>query len=69
MTGRLANPNRATYLALEADGRLTPDELWESTGFARCDDCGYLMRTPTLVTLPSHRCTERQAARRTRKIA
>lgn len=60
---RLTNPNRAAYLALEPAG-LTPDELWECTGCARCDDCGYLMRTLTLVTLPDHRCSRRQAMHR-----
>lgn len=56
-------PNRTAFLELEG-GDLTADELWAITGFARCDDCGYLMRTQTLVTLPEHRCTQRQALRR-----
>ena len=55
--------NRAAFLELEATG-VNPDELWQITGFTRCDDCQYLMHTTTLVTLPEHRCTQRQALRR-----
>lgn len=59
-------PNRTAFLALEADD-LTPDELHEITGFARCADCGHLMRAKTLVSLPEHRCSQRQAVRRDRE--
>ncbi|CAK7288556.1 hypothetical protein [Streptomyces misionensis] len=37
---------------------------WERTGRIRCADCGAMVRTQTLETLPAHRCTERQRARR-----
>lgn len=56
-------PNRVAFLEMEG-GEFTVEELFEITGFARCDDCGYLMRAETLVTLPEHRCTQRQALRR-----
>jgi hypothetical protein len=52
--------NRVAFLELESSD-ITADELWEITGFVRCDDCGYAMHTETLVTLPEHRCTQRQA--------
>lgn len=54
---------RTSYELLEATG-LDADELFIRTGMARCDSCGHLMNTDTLVTLPDHRCTQRQAARR-----
>ncbi|WP_329131625.1 hypothetical protein OG552_10705 [Streptomyces sp. NBC_01476] len=63
MSARLTNPNRGAYLDMEATGA-TADELWDCTGFARCDDCGHLMRAETLVTLPDHRCAQRQQLRR-----
>ncbi|MEU1663530.1 hypothetical protein ABZ547_07940 [Streptomyces sparsogenes] len=37
---------------------------WERTGRIRCSDCGHMVRTQTLVSLPPHRCTEHQQARR-----
>lgn len=40
---------------------------WQRTGRIRCDDCGTMVTTRTLVTLPDHRCTQRQAARRRRQ--
>ncbi|KOX32808.1 MULTISPECIES: hypothetical protein [Streptomyces] len=55
--------NRSAFLELEPTG-MDADELWQITGFARCDDCGHLMHTTTLVTLPDHRCAQRQARRR-----
>jgi hypothetical protein len=55
--------NRVAFIELEPDG-LTIEELWRLTGFARCADCGYLIHTETLTTLPEHRCTQRQARRR-----
>ncbi|NEA52412.1 hypothetical protein [Streptomyces sp. SID10815] len=42
---------------------------WWVTGRIRCDDCGTMVRTQTLETLPPHRCTERQRARRERDAA
>jgi hypothetical protein len=63
MSDRLTNPNRAAYLDMEATGA-TADELWDCTGFVRCQDCHHLMRAGTLVTLPDHRCTQRQQTRR-----
>jgi hypothetical protein len=54
---------RSIFLEMEAAGA-NPDELWLRTGYARCDDCGHLMRTATLVSLPDHRCSQRQARRR-----
>jgi len=56
-------PNRTAFLALEP-GDLTADELWDLTRFARCDDCGYVMRAETLVSPPEHRCAQRQQLRR-----
>lgn len=50
---------RTSFELLEATG-LDPDELFVRTGMARCDDCGHIMPTETLVTLPDHRCTQRQ---------
>jgi hypothetical protein len=44
---------------LEADGR-TPDEVWETTGLARCAECGHLMRAPAPATLIDHYCARRQ---------
>lgn len=37
---------------------------WQRTGRIRCSDCGTMVRTQTLETLPDHRCTERQRGRR-----
>lgn len=54
--------NRVAFLELEGTDA-TPDELWQLTGFVRCGDCGYLMHTEALTTLPSHRCTQRRAHR------
>ncbi|MFK4122333.1 hypothetical protein [Streptomyces longwoodensis] len=42
---------------------------WYRTGRIQCADCGTSVRTQTLETLPEHRCTERQRARRERKAA
>lgn len=39
-------------------------EEWFRTGKTRCDDCGTLVRCTNLESLPPHRCTERQRARR-----
>lgn len=61
----LNNPNRWAFLSAEqSDPDATADELLRCTGFARCADCGYVMRTQTLIALPEHRCTQRQALRR-----
>ncbi|MCX5209757.1 hypothetical protein OG689_10725 [Kitasatospora sp. NBC_00240] len=37
---------------------------WQRTGRIRCSDCGTKVTTSTLVTLPEHGCSRRQAARR-----
>lgn len=37
---------------------------WCRTGRIPCHDCGTNVRTKTLETLPEHRCTQRQQARR-----
>jgi hypothetical protein len=42
---------------------------WIRTGRISCADCGTLVRTRTLESLPEHRCIERQRARRERDIA
>ncbi|MFJ3984469.1 hypothetical protein [Streptomyces fungicidicus] len=42
---------------------------WVRTGRVSCADCGTLVRTRTLESLPGHRCTERQRARRERNAA
>ncbi|MFF5404609.1 hypothetical protein ACFY8K_16790 [Streptomyces misionensis] len=55
--------NRTAFLELEPTG-MTPDELWNLTRFARCGDCGYVVHTETLTTLPEHYCTQRQVRRR-----
>jgi hypothetical protein len=39
---------------------------WFRTGRIPCSDCGTLVRTETLETLPAHNCTARQRARRKR---
>lgn len=54
---------RTSYELLEATG-LDADELFTRTGMSRCADCGHLMHTDTLATLPDHQCTQRQAGRR-----
>ncbi|MCM8552306.1 hypothetical protein [Streptomyces sp. STCH 565 A] len=42
---------------------------WIRTGRIPCSDCGTLVRTETLETLPAHNCTARQRARREREAA
>ncbi|MYU24663.1 hypothetical protein [Streptomyces sp. SID8352] len=42
---------------------------WWRTGRIRCADCGTMLRTKTLETLPPHNCTQRQRARRKGKAA
>ncbi|MFF6966282.1 hypothetical protein ACFY9G_23305 [Streptomyces anthocyanicus] len=39
---------------------------WIRNGRIPCSDCGTLVRTETLETLPAHNCTTRQRARRHR---
>ncbi|MFD0352923.1 hypothetical protein ACFVHW_04125 [Streptomyces sp. NPDC127110] len=39
---------------------------WLATGEVECADCGTTVRCENLETLPDHRCTERQRARRIR---
>ncbi|MYX67374.1 hypothetical protein K388_05568 [Streptomyces sp. KhCrAH-43] len=39
---------------------------WYRTGRIPCSDCGTLVATKTLETLPEHRCADRQKARRER---
>ena len=38
---------------------------WYRTGLIPCSDCGTVVRTKTLETLPPHNCTERQRTRPT----
>ncbi|MFF8932396.1 hypothetical protein ACF1AO_34600 [Streptomyces longwoodensis] len=58
---------KASALRAEAD---QADELdWQRTGRIQCADCGTSVRTRTLESLPEHRCTERQRARREREAA
>ncbi|MDX3183503.1 hypothetical protein ACN6LF_001849 [[Kitasatospora] papulosa] len=40
---------------------------WYRTGRIPCHDCGTTVRTETLETLPEHRCSQRQQARRERE--
>ncbi|MEU4051254.1 hypothetical protein AB0F09_18905 [Streptomyces olivaceus] len=42
---------------------------WHCTGLIPCSDCGTVVRTKTLETLPAHNCTARQRARREREAA
>lgn len=42
---------------------------WIRTGRIPCSDCGTMVRTETLETLPAHNCTARQRARRQREAA
>ncbi|MFE9252900.1 hypothetical protein [Streptomyces sp. NPDC007088] len=42
---------------------------WWRTGKIPCSDCGTVVRTKTLETLPSHGCAQRQRARRERLAA
>lgn len=37
---------------------------WLATGRLECSDCGTSVRCDNLESLPPHRCTERQQARR-----
>ncbi|GAA4824290.1 hypothetical protein [Streptomyces ziwulingensis] len=50
---------------LEADKQEERD--WERTGRIPCADCGTMVHTRTLETLPAHNCTARQRARRERE--
>ncbi|MEU2358605.1 hypothetical protein ABZ599_37535 [Streptomyces misionensis] len=56
---------KAAALRAEADQIEVVD--WERTGRIQCADCGTMVRTQTLESLPAHRCTERQRARRERE--
>jgi hypothetical protein len=38
-----------------------------ATGTVICDSCGSRVRTRTLVSLPEHRCSERQRLREEKK--
>jgi hypothetical protein len=42
---------------------------WWRTGRISCDDCGTMVRTRTLASLPPHNCIQRQQARREREAA
>jgi hypothetical protein len=55
--------NRVAFLELEGS-EITVDELWEITGFIRCQDCGYAIHAESLTSLPDHRCAQRQALNR-----
>ncbi|MCX5000968.1 hypothetical protein [Streptomyces longwoodensis] len=58
---------KAAALRVEADEAEALD--WQRTGRIQCADCGTSVRTQTLESLPEHRCTERQRARREREAA
>lgn len=50
---------------LHAEALIENEERdWQRTGRIPCSDCGTMVRTRTLESLPEHRCTERQRARR-----
>ncbi|MFJ6729388.1 hypothetical protein ACIQPQ_31250 [Streptomyces sp. NPDC091281] len=52
---------------LHADALAENEERdWWRTGRIPCSDCGTVVRTKTLETLPPHNCTARQQARRER---
>jgi hypothetical protein len=48
----------------DADQQLAEEAEWQRTGRIRCSDCHTMVTTRTLVTLPDHNCSRRQAARR-----
>jgi hypothetical protein len=52
--------NRVAFLEIEPDG-MDVEELWRLTGFARCADCGFVVHTESLTTLPEHYCSRRRA--------
>ncbi|GAA4824270.1 hypothetical protein [Streptomyces ziwulingensis] len=54
---------KAAALRTEADQQ--EEREWERTGLIPCSDCGTVVRTTTLETLPAHGCTARQRAART----
>ncbi|WP_121701527.1 hypothetical protein [Streptomyces sp. E5N298] len=58
---------KAAALRDEADQQ--EEREWERTGRIPCSDCGTMVRTETLETLPTHNCTARQRARREREAA
>jgi hypothetical protein len=58
---------KAAALRAEADKLEELD--WQRTGRIPCSDCGTLVRTEMLETLPSHNCTAHQRARRERESA
>jgi hypothetical protein len=58
---------KAAALRAEADQR--EDREWERTGLIPCSECGTVVRTKTLETLPAHNCNARQRARREREAA
>jgi hypothetical protein len=52
--------NRVAFLELEPDG-MGVEGLWHLTGFTRCADCGFVVHTESLTTLPEHYCSRRRA--------
>lgn len=40
---------------------------WCRTGRIPCSDCGFMVRTKTLESLPPHGCTQRQQVKRERE--
>ncbi|WP_329142892.1 hypothetical protein OIU91_04395 [Streptomyces sp. NBC_01456] len=58
---------KAAALRDEAD--LQEEREWQRTGRIRCSDWGTIVRTETLETLPDHRCSQRQQARREHEAA
>lgn len=55
--------------ALRAEADQQEEREWERTGRIPCSDCGTMVRTETLETLPAHNCIVRQRARRQREAA
>lgn len=50
---------------LHAEALIEHEEReWERTWLIPCSDCGTVVRTPNLETLPPHNCTERQRRNR-----
>ncbi|MER8002945.1 hypothetical protein [Streptomyces sp. NPDC095613] len=55
--------------ALRAEADQQEERERERTGLIPCSDCGTMVRTRTLESLPEHRCIQRQRARRERETA
>lgn len=60
----MAEPRYPLTAALHDEAVHQEEREWERTGLISCSDCGTVVRTKTLETLPPHNCTERQRADR-----